>query len=717
MSIRTAWSISSARHVCASWAPLLVVSLWIWSATCAVAQQEKQLKDAQSQPQTELFIYGAPFVEPLRDVPQSATVVEEETLTIKGETSIDYELESIPGVSWSGGTTRPRFFIFRGVGELEQYEGAPNPSVATIIDGIDFSGLGIVTPLFDIEQVEVLRGPQGIRFGSSALAGVMNVESNDPTPYTSGTVQVMAGNDELASGGVAIGGAVPGTNEKLQLRFSAFNTQSNGFRDNAFLGTDDTNRRDESVARLKLRYQASGTLWFDWSAWTAQANNGYDAFAIDNSLTTQSDRPGEDDTSVGATSFKVTSKLSDTVKFESISVLARTEQEYSFDGDWGNNPFWEPYAPYDYFSDTGRTRRVLSEELRLSNDDPAYVHGESWRWLGGLFAQRLTEQTSTTELANNEVYDFISSDYRANTGAIFGQVEAPLRTGTSFVTGLRVEQRNARYDDTRDAHFSPDYTMLGGAATLQHDLSERVRGYLTASRGFKGGGFNPGPSVPESRRQYDPEYLWNFETGVKGQFFDKRLETNVAVFHNLRRDQQLKFAIQDDPSDPLSFTYVTDSSGRGQSTGLEVEGNYRLLPWWNLFGSGTLMDTEFTSVPEESAALDGRDFSYAPRWQYSIGTRADLGAGFFVRTEVTGRDSYYFDDSHDQRSDPYSLLNASVGWRKDRWSVTAWGRNLGNESYALRGFYFGNEPPDFPNKLYIQRGDPRAFGITVSYVF
>jgi hypothetical protein len=136
----------------------------------------------------------------------------------------------------------------------------------------------------------------------------------------------MAGNDELASGGVAIGGAVPGTNEKLQLRFSAFNTQSNGFRDNAFLGTDDTNRRDESVARLKLRYQPSGTLWFDWAAWTAQANNGYDAFAIDNSLTTQSDRPGEDDTSVGATSFKMTSKLSDTIKFESISVLARTEQ-------------------------------------------------------------------------------------------------------------------------------------------------------------------------------------------------------------------------------------------------------------------------------------------------------------------------------------------------------------------------------------------------------
>lgn len=289
MKIRIARGVCSSFHLCTRAACVLFVSFFACFGQRALAQQEEPLKDGEAQPRTELFVYGAPFVEPLRDVPQSTTVVEPETLTVKGETSIDYQLESIPGVSWSGGTTRPRFFIFRGVGELEQYEGAPNPSVATIVDGIDFSGLGIVTPLFDIEQVEVLRGPQGIRFGSSALAGVMNVKSNDPTPYTSGTVQVMAGNDELTSGGVAIGGAVPGTNEKLQLRFSAFNTQSNGFRDNVFLGTDDTNRRDESVVRLKLRYQASGKLWFDWAAWSAQANNGYDAFSIDNSLQTQSD--------------------------------------------------------------------------------------------------------------------------------------------------------------------------------------------------------------------------------------------------------------------------------------------------------------------------------------------------------------------------------------------------------------------------------------------
>ena len=137
----------------------------------------------------------------------------------------------------------------------------------------------------------------------------------------------------------------------------------------------------------------------------------------------------------------------------------------------------------------------------------------------------------------------------------------PLGGGASLSTGLRVEQLGSRYSDSNGSEFTPDYTMLGGAVTLQQDVTESLRSYATVSRGYKGGGFNPGPSVPSQDRQYDPEYLWNLEVGVKGVFMKKRLETNLAIFHDLRRDTQLKFAIQDNPDDPLSFTYVTDSSG------------------------------------------------------------------------------------------------------------------------------------------------------------
>lgn len=699
----------SFRSLCIMCGVAACASVWIVDRALA--------QSSESGVVTELFIHGATFTSPIVEVPQSSTVVSEQRLQEKGENSFQYEIESIPNLTWSAGTSRPRFFIIRGVGELEQYEGAPNPSVATIIDDIDFSGLGLVTPMFDVEQVEVLRGPQGIRFGSSALAGALNVRSYDPTEFTTGRVEAMVGNDELAAGGVAIGGSVPETNNKLQLRFSAFNTQSDGFRNNVFLQRDNTNKRDESVARLKLRYKPSADLMFDLAVWGVEANNGYDAFAIDNSFTTQSDRPGEDSTAVRASSFKVTARLDEGLVLDTISTLARTSIDYSYDGDWGNNPFWVPYDPYDYFSDSDRTRTVLGQELRLRSDERSYDHGESSRWVTGLFAQRLTEDTSITQLSNNEPYDDVSSDYLARTGAVFGQVELPLGAGTSLAPGVRFEQRNTRYDDSREAEFSPTYSMLGGAVALEHELTERSRAYVSVSRGYKGGGFNAGPSVPTDRRQYDPEYLWNFEVGTKGSFIDRKLDSNLALFCDLRREQQLKFAIQNDPSDPLSFTYLTESSAEGRSIGVELENTYRVTPWWSLFASGSLLNSNFTDVPSESDSLEGRAFSVAPAWQYSTGTRAELGAGAFARIEVTGKDSFYFDDSNNQRSDSYSLFNASLGWRRDRWQALLWSRNLFNERYDIRGFYFGNEPPDFPSKLYVQRGDPRAFGVTLSYTF
>ena len=684
---------------------------------CRLSANAQELESKQEPHATQLFIYGAPFKEPLIDLSQSATVVQEERLREKGENNFKYEIESIPDMMWSGGTSRPRFFIIRGIGELEQYEGAPNPSVATIIDDIDFSGLGLVTPMFDIEQVEVLRGPQGIRFGSSALAGAINVRSQDPTEFTTGTVEAMAGNDELGAGGFAVGGAIPGTAEKLQMRFSAYNTQSNGFRNNLYLGRDNTNNIDESLARLKLRYRESARLSFDLSVWGVQASNGFDAFAIDNSLKTHSDRPGQDATQVRAASFKVTAQVLNNLKLEAISSAAKTSNNYSFDGDWGNNQFWAPFDPYDYFSDSKRVRRMLSQELRLTSDDAMYQHGQDWRWLAGLYGQRLTEDTSTAEFSNNEQYDALSSDYSAGTGAAFGQVETPLGNGTSLASGLRVEQRNASYDNTTGAEFSPNYTMLGGSLSLQRDLSEAVRSYLSASRGFKGGGFNPGVSVPQESRQYAPEYLYNFELGIKGSFFNRRLESNLALFYDLRRDQQLKFAVQDNPEDPLSFTYITDSSAKGESSGVELENVLNITPWMNLFVSGSIMQSEYSEVPQESVSLKGRAFSYAPNYQYSVGTRTELGGGVFARLEVTGKDSFYFDDSNNQMSDPYNLFNATLGYHRDRWRLMLWSRNLFNQSYDVRGFYFGNEPPDYPNKLYVQQGDPRAFGLTLTYAF
>ena len=150
---------------------------------------------------------------------------------------------------------------------------------------------------------------------------------------------------------------------------------------------------------------------------------------------------------------------------------------------------------------------------------------------------------------------------------------------------------------------------------------------------------------------------------------------------------------------------------------MEVDTAVALTAQIEFFLAGSVMDSQFVSVPLESASLEGRSFSVAPSWQYSTGFRFSLPYDFFSRFEVTGKDAFYFDDSHNQHSAPYSLVNISGGWRHDNWSVIAWTRNIFNERYDTRGFFFGNEPPDYPATLYVQRGDPRTYGITVAYSF
>ena len=85
--------------------------------------------------------------------------------------------------------------------------------------------------------------------------------------------------------------------------------------------------------------------------------------------------------------------------------------------------------------------------------------------------------------------------------------------------------------------------------------------------------------------------------------------------------------------------------------------------------------------------------------------------------DVSGKDEFYFDVSHNQKSQPYELANARIGYEAERWSLQAWGRNLFDKDYAVRGFYFGNEPPDFPNRLYTRLGDPRQLGVTFEMRF
>ncbi len=116
----------------------------------------------------------------LRDCPASVTVLDAHTLELAGVQHFQDVLGLVPNLNWSAGTSRPRFFQIRGIGELEQWQGAPNPSVGFLIDGVDFSGVGMPATLSDVERIEVLRGPQGTAYGANALAGLIAINTRNP---------------------------------------------------------------------------------------------------------------------------------------------------------------------------------------------------------------------------------------------------------------------------------------------------------------------------------------------------------------------------------------------------------------------------------------------------------------------------------------------------------------------------------------------------------
>jgi len=654
----------------------------------------------------EEIVVTADFRErPADRLPVSVTVISGDFLEEVAVQHFEELVNVVPNLNWSGDGHRARYFQIRGIGELEQYEGAPNPSVGFLIDDIDFSGIGTVATLFDVESIEVLRGPQGSRYGANALAGLIYVRSREPSAARDGRLQMTVGDDDTRAVGVAFGGALNDA-ESVLFRLSAQKHESNGFRDNTYLGREDTNGRDETVARARLKIEATDALLVNVTTFFSDIDDGYDAFALDNSYTMLSDKPGRDAQRSAGAAVRLDWSGPGSGILTSLTAYADSDISFGFDADWGNDESWAPYI-YDYTSSTDRARRTLSQEFR-------YVAGE---WLVGAYALRLEEDLLTVNQGEyfDPFFDFVdslddsfSSGYQSNNVAVFGQRDWRVGERTRIGSGVRVERRTTSYSDSGGLAARPSETMWGGELSLGHDLSDNLVSYASLSRGYKAGGFNLG-AVPAGQRNFDRETLWTIEAGIKGSSRGG-LRFNAALFYGRHDGQQIRTSEQLIAGDPASFVFFTSNDDRtGETRGLETDVRWQASDRWSFFASLGLLDTKLGS--------SGRERSHAPRYTLAAGAVYRHDNGFFARLDLSARDAFYFDVSHDQRSRAYELLHARAGFEGESWIVEIWARNLTDEAYAVRGFYFGNEPPDFPNTLYTRLGDPRHVGLTLERRF
>ncbi|MDR2214570.1 MAG: TonB-dependent receptor [Nevskiaceae bacterium] len=668
-------------------------------------------------PLAEVIVTASLTGSRLLELPSSVSILDSQTLTQAGVAHFADILGQVPNLFFAGGSSRPRYFQIRGIGESEQYEGAPNPSVGFLIDDIDFSGIAMAAALFDVERAEVLRGPQGTAYGANALAGLISLRSQAPRDEFGLQGEIEVGNYDTYAAGIALNTPL-GDDGRTALRIAAHHYESDGFRRNTFLNRRDTNGFDEDLLRLRLRSQISDVLQLDLTALYANTDNGYDAWSVDNSRVTLSDKPGVDSQRSRALALRLTYSGFDAFELHSTTTWLRADMDMSFDADWANDGYWAAQCPpgrlaecvpYDYFSDIARQRQNITQELRFSSTTEG-----PWSWVAGLYGLHMTEDYTSSDLIAGVAGEPFDSNYRALTLAAYGQIDRRLNDALRLSMGLRVEQRDARYDNSDALRAKPRDTMAGGHVSLDWQFAERQSAYAAITRGYKAGGVNTDSELPDQQRLYNPESLWSAEVGHRYQSPDRTFSARTSVFYMRRYDQQVSGSYQTTPGDANSFMLYIDNAASGDNFGVESQLDWRATRTLSFGANIGLLRARLLNYEQEGVVLDGRDQEHSPRYQISLNAEW-RHQGFFARADWQAVDDSYFSTSHDERAPAYQLMNLRLGYEADKWSVSLWARNLFDEQYAVHGFFFANEPPDWVDTRYIQNGDPRQVGVRLTF--
>jgi iron complex outermembrane receptor protein len=661
------------------------------------------------------------WASPLARIPASVSVYDEPALRAGAVNHFGDLVNQIPNLTWTGGTSRPRYLQIRGVGENSQFEGeTPDSAVRFLVDDLDFTGLGTVASAFDVSQIEVLRGPQAGAFGANAAGGVVRLVTNAPTPFWTGRAEATVGGDSLRTGAFAVGGPlVAASPEKLMFRLAVQQSAADGFRRNLTLNRD-TNARDEQLARLRLTWNPNGLWRWEAALFAADLDNGYDEFALDNNgRFTYSDEPGRDEQRSVAGSLRGTWTGGEAFRFTTVTSGARTRSVYGYDDDW-------TAASYMGFSDLARTRWVVNQELRLDSV-PGVLDGWISRWTLGAFYSDTEEFSRYT---NTDPWNVrgLRTVYHAQNTALFGQLGHDFSPRTRLVLGLRAESVNMDGRGTRTRYrassnsFDPvvntvpafDDTLFGGKLTLEHDLTDRALGFLSLTRGYKAGGINVDARIDPTTDPltYETETLWNWEAGLRGHGFDGRFTGEATVFWLQREDAQ----VRDSAGFGGSYRFFTDNGNDARAYGLEAAAGWALTRDWSVRGSLALMRSRlepFTLANGNTGG--GRVLANAPEYGYTLGTRYGGGRGLFFAADLTGRARQFDSNNQNEARRAFRVVNASLGYVWEAWTVTLWAKNLFDEVYDKRVYFFGNEDPDYMETRYENRADPRQVGVSAAW--
>ena len=515
----------------------------------------------------------------------------------------------------------------------------------------------------------------------------------------------------------------------LRVLFASY--YQDGFRKNVFLNVENSNKREESLTRIKLKYSLSEKLNILSTYIYSDLKNGYDAWAPDNNteLNTFSDVKGEDSQLTHGYSVRGNYYLSETIGIMGIRSYTETDLIHAYDGDWADSTYWhdnhgfdpmvEGYE-YSFFDKNKKLRTNLTQEIRLSFGSTVL----------GIYSKSLQEIDNATGWLFGGVATDGTSMFYFDAIAGYLQFESSISPSLIMNANLRYEQNQYEYtglyqglDDNFEEFDLPQVlfviepSMLGYRFSLRYNFNKKTSFYGSLSEGYKSGGVNQQPYLSGDSRPYDPEFVNNVELGLKR--YTDTYETQISVFYAKRKNQQVSVSSQQIAGDPNSFLYYTGNAGSGTNQGLEWEHKQMISPTLTLnFSLGylkTWVDKFSYKTSEDVITFGGnREAAMAPKLAGALGLNYQNDSGLFGSLSASYKDKYFYSDSHDQQSEDYTLLNLNIGKTFNKVKISLWARNVLDKRYVIRGFYF-ELIPNNPEQLFKSYGDPRQIGLKLDY--
>lgn len=689
----------------------------------------------------EIVVTAQRRAQDLQDVPLAVSALSGEQAVKSGIHDLAGIATRVPGLTFSPFSPGQNIVALRGVSSNDDGAGTDN-SVAVFVDGVYLGRVSNINPeLFDIERIEVLRGPQGTLYGRNTIGGAINIYSTKPNKDEfDASLRASAGNYNLREYTGLLSGPL---SDDWAAKLSVSSRTRDGWVDNVVLGKKQKDD-DAQAARMQIMFNGEDTeaiLTADWNQLDVQDMaripltqrvgslgpivDSYRALCGDRRpkcSTNPSDGFAEREAT--GLALNVTTTVAG-AELTSITAYRESKSNWAMDSIGVNIPLTDRIID---------NTDQFTQELRLAGK------AGSWNYVAGAwYLRENTDRLEIFDIGSNgdfDASDRYRQDNESTSMALFGQADWTISDAWTLSIGARysLDEKtilnlvndgdfvviSQSFQNTRDEQWDAFTPKL----SLSYKPASYIHTYVTVSQGFKSGGFPAAPQREADSAPLRQEEAVNYELGLKFKPTGS-LRVNAALFYTEYTDLQIQSfgplaGCVENPNTPqieCFGAFQTFNAGDAEARGAEIEADWLVTDNLSLSASYGYLDTEFVNLIVPNSAFpdqSGQDLLHAPRQKYSVtadyqwrlqdGGKLDLSVNYRYTDDQRGElEPYAIQPSFD-------LVDARLAWlsSNEHWEVAVWGRNLADEEYVTHLYTVAGE-------VIGVFGDPRTYGVSFTW--